>query len=125
MQKTDNKKNTATKKVINEYSIGQRLAYLRNRKDLTQAKLADIADVSQSTIAQIESGGKDPSLTTLVKLAKALDIHEAVFLAGDGVHVFDMARLRKSYKKVADLNDTIYRGLGEVTRYAKDIGFMD
>lgn len=86
-------------------------------------QLSKQAGVSQSTIAQIESGKKDPSVQTLRKLAAALDVHIAVLFAGDEVHVFDMKRLRARYKRADQLNATLYRALGMVVQYAREIGF--
>lgn len=106
-----------------EYNLGDRIAYLRKRKDWSQSELADKAEVSQSTIAQIEADKKDPSVATLIKIAQALEIHPAVLFAGNDVHVFDMKRMRLKYDNVSTLNGTLYRAVGEVVRYAKEIGF--
>ncbi|OFZ19588.1 MAG: hypothetical protein A2Z20_06430 [Bdellovibrionales bacterium RBG_16_40_8] len=43
--------------------------------------------------AQIESGRKVPSISTLKQIALALDIEIAILFASDDVHVFDMKRL--------------------------------
>jgi transcriptional regulator with XRE-family HTH domain len=107
-----------------EYGLPARIEYLRGRRHLTQAELATKADVSQSTITQIESGKKDPSLSTLKKIAKALDVHIAVLFSSDTVHVFDMERLKARYDNVDKLNPTLYYALGKVIQYAKDIGFI-
>ena len=109
---------------VGEFSLSERLVYLRQRRNLTQAELAKAARVSQSTVAQIERGSKEPSLTTLSKIAKALDVHIAILFASDDVHVFDMARLRKRYDNVDKLNPTIYHALGRVVEYARAIGFL-
>jgi transcriptional regulator with XRE-family HTH domain len=106
------------------YSLGERLVYLRERRHLTQQELAKAAGVSQSTIAHIESNKKDPSISTLKKLASALDIHIAVLFSTDTVHVFDMERLKSKYDNVEKLNPTIYYAIGKVVAYAKDIGFL-
>jgi len=44
--------------------------------DLTQAELADAADVSQPLIARIEGGDVDPRLSTLRRIVEALDEEE-------------------------------------------------
>lgn len=44
---------------------------------LTQSELAQLADVSQSLVSQIESGEVDPRLSTLSRIAEALNEHEA------------------------------------------------
>lgn len=117
-------KRRKTKASIDQYSIGERVKYLRLRLEKSQAELAEASDVSQSTIAQIESGKKDPSVTTLKKLGKALDVHIAVLFASDAVHVFDMERMNAKYKSVDDLHPTVYYSLGRVVEFAKAVGFV-
>lgn len=91
---------------------------------MTQAELAKGSGLSQSSIAQIESGRKDPSVKTLEKLAHALDVQLAILFATDNVLVFDMDKLKKKYPHVDKLNPTVEQALGRVLRYAKDIGFL-
>jgi transcriptional regulator with XRE-family HTH domain len=110
---------------ISAYSLPERISYIRQeRRHLTQAQLAAQSGVSQSTIAQIENGKKDPSISTLKKIAAALDVHLAVLFATDDVHVFDMTRLKKKYDHVDKLNPTLYTALGKLVQYARDIGFV-
>lgn len=109
---------------IEKYDLGERLSYLRDSRKLTQSELSKKAKVSQSTIAQIESGKKDPSVTTLKKLASALDVHMAILFASDDVHVFDMKKMKDKYKSVDKLHPTLYYALGRVIQYAKEIGFI-
>ncbi len=47
---------------------------LRESKKMSQGNLARVSGVAQSTISYIESGQKNPSITTVLKLAKALEI---------------------------------------------------
>lgn len=108
---------------ISQYSLPERIAYLRKKRDMTQGELAKKSKVSQSTIAQIENGRKDPSMTTVLSLAKALDVHVSILFAEDEVHVFDMKKLKAKYKSVEDLNETLYRSVGEVLRFARGIGY--
>lgn len=114
---------TKTKR-IDRFPLNDRIRYLRMKRELTQAALSKAAGVSQSTIAQIESGSKDPSFTTLVKLSAALDCHIAVLFSSDDVHVFDMKRLRKKYGSVDKLNETLYHSFGRVIDFAREIGFL-
>jgi transcriptional regulator with XRE-family HTH domain len=51
-----------------------RLKQLRAARDMSQADLADKSGVSREYIARLETGHHDPSLSTLVKLAKALKV---------------------------------------------------
>lgn len=110
--------------MISNYSLPQRLKYLRSSRELSQQELAELSKISQSTIAQIESGKKDPSINTLKKIASALDIELAILFASEDVHVFDMKRLKKKYKNVDTLHPTLYRAISQIVRYAKDIGYI-
>lgn len=62
-------------------TTGEKLKRLRRGRALTQAELANIAKVSQSTIAQIERGVRpNPHPGTLGKLADALGVSPADLL---------------------------------------------
>jgi transcriptional regulator with XRE-family HTH domain len=50
------------------------LKHLREEKGLTQEALAAKAGLSLGYIARLEIGRHDPSLSTLIKLAKALKV---------------------------------------------------
>lgn len=120
-----NGKSKDTKKHgIDQYELPERISYLRERRNLTQAELAIAAGISQSTVAHIENGKKDPSLSTLKKIAIALDVHIAILFASDNVHVFDMQRLKQKYDNVDKLNPTLYFAVGKVVQWAKEIGFI-
>jgi transcriptional regulator with XRE-family HTH domain len=54
--------------------FGKRVAELRERASLTQEKLAEITDISYSTIRGIEQGRQFTSLGGLHRLAKALQV---------------------------------------------------
>ena len=54
--------------------LARNLASLRHARTLTQEALARVAEVPRSTIANLESGDGNPSLTVLVKVANALDV---------------------------------------------------
>ncbi|MFA6105337.1 MAG: helix-turn-helix transcriptional regulator [Patescibacteria group bacterium] len=56
-------------------NINTNLRKLREDKKLSQEKLARLADVANNTIIKIESGkNQNPTLDTLKKIAKALEI---------------------------------------------------
>jgi transcriptional regulator with XRE-family HTH domain len=93
---------------IDAFTFPDRIKYFRERRGLTQASLAKLTGLTQSTIAQIEKGSRDPSISTVKKLAQALDVHVAVLFAADDVFVFDMKRLRARYDNVDKLNETLY-----------------
>ena len=52
-----------------------KIKHLREKKGLSQEKLARIADVSNNTIVNIESGKqKNPTIETVSKIAKAFGV---------------------------------------------------
>ncbi len=56
-----------------EYEIIRSVIRQRIKKNMTQAQLARKIGTKQSAIARLESGGYNPSLEMLQKVAKALD----------------------------------------------------
>ena len=66
----------ANKDLLKQYQIfSNNVKILRKKKNLTQEELAEIADLSISYVKQIESckDFKNLTLTTMLKLSKALD----------------------------------------------------
>jgi len=55
-------------------NLARNLAGLRHARRLTQEALAAAAALPRSTIANLESGGANPSLAVLVKVAAALGV---------------------------------------------------
>lgn len=53
----------------------QNIRNVRTIKRMSQKDMASICKLSQSTIAQIESGRKFPSLKTAIKITCALDMY--------------------------------------------------
>ena len=62
--------------------IGDRLKNLRVRRALTQQELADRAGISSNALNRIERSKAEPHMSTLRKLAKALDV-DPTELLGD------------------------------------------
>ena len=58
-----------------DYPLSKNLKKLREQKGLSQDRLAKLADVANNTIIKIEQGENiNPTLETLKKVAKALDV---------------------------------------------------
>ncbi len=56
-------------------TIGKNIRRYRKKLGLSQDKLSKLAEVAYNTIVKIESGeNKNPTLDTLKKIAKALEI---------------------------------------------------
>jgi transcriptional regulator with XRE-family HTH domain len=57
--------------------IGKRLRRLRERRALRQEDLAEIAGVGKNTVNRIEKNRTEPHMTTVRKLADALEVDPA------------------------------------------------
>jgi len=57
-----------------ELSVGRRLRHLRHRQGLTQRQLAQACELSVNAIGLIERGESSPSVSTLNRLALALEV---------------------------------------------------
>lgn len=61
----------------------EQLKRLRTERNLSQTKLAQLADLNPATVNQIEKGAREPSTATLRKLAEALEVCLADLLEDD------------------------------------------
>jgi transcriptional regulator with XRE-family HTH domain len=63
-------------------NLSASLEYLRKARGLTQDQLAKISGIPRTTLSHMESGGGNPSLKTLSKLALALGVpYEELLIA--------------------------------------------
>ncbi len=65
-----------------QHEVGTRLRSIRNERKLTQAEVARAAGVSQSLIAQVETGKKSLPSEAIRSLATTLNIDETYLLRG-------------------------------------------
>lgn len=54
--------------------LGEKIRFYRKEKGLTIEKLAELINVSESFMGEMERGRKKPSIDTLANIAKALDV---------------------------------------------------
>jgi transcriptional regulator with XRE-family HTH domain len=62
--------------------LAERVSAARQRAGLTQAELAEATGVTDETISRIERGRYEPAVSTLFRLAEALDV-SLDYLAGE------------------------------------------
>ena len=74
--------------------FGRRLRAVRTKRGVTQEALAQLAGMSEAYISNMENGMKVPSLTTIIRLAVALDCKVM-----DLVGAFDKTDLRSLLPK--------------------------
>ncbi|WP_294215162.1 helix-turn-helix transcriptional regulator [uncultured Chryseobacterium sp.] len=55
--------------------FGNQIKTLRNEKKLSLRELAQLCDIDYSDISKIEKGKRNIQMTTIVELAKGLQVH--------------------------------------------------
>lgn len=63
-------------------ALGDRIRAIRGSQGLSIRDLADMADLNKSQIVRIESGQSDPHYTTLLRIARALEVSVGDFADG-------------------------------------------
>jgi transcriptional regulator with XRE-family HTH domain len=86
--------------------LARNLKEIRELRGLTQAQLARLCEVPRSTIANVESGGSNPTLAVLARLAAALHLSLEELLA--------RPRARCQLFAPGDLPENVYRRAGVV-----------
>lgn len=80
--------------------MGEEVRRRRKALDLTLEQLAERAALTPQYIGTIENGRRDPSLTTLAKIARGLGVSVGVLLGG-------RPKLSPSGREMARLYDTV------------------
>jgi len=88
----------------------------RIKLGLTQAKLAEKADVSTQYVAMIELGRKFPSLDLLERLSAALEIDNLELLTPPPFPVENMIKLQKAF--MADLEKEVGKSVKKAVQSA-------
>lgn len=66
------------------WSIGKKIQAAREKKNLTQEDLAKLTGIARANIARLETGRHAPQITTIQRIARALDLKTADFLKMPG-----------------------------------------
>lgn len=73
---------------MNSSKLGEIIKKQRKEVGITQVQLANKADISTSYLCDIEKGRSVPSIVTLKKIAKALEIKDFnIFLSNNYVNI--------------------------------------
>jgi len=62
------------------HTLGQKVRSIRESRSMTGEQLAERADLAPELVAQIESGSLIPSLSPLIRIARALGVRLGTFL---------------------------------------------
>ena len=71
------------KKYELQRTVGQRIKTVRIRKGITQAELAEKAELSEGHVIQVEGGFKALSVYSLSRVVEALEVSADYLLFGD------------------------------------------
>lgn len=63
------------KKAVRDF--GKRVKELREARDWSQERLAEVLDLDSTYISRIETGKRSPSLPNIARIAQALGVHIA------------------------------------------------
>ena len=69
-------------------AVGARIRYLRRAKNISQEELALQAGINPAYYGQVERGLKCPTIDTLYKIAKAMNVSPADFLRSEELPAF-------------------------------------
>ena len=85
--------------------FGDRLKLLRNEKNMTQKNLADLLNVSPSTIGMYERNQRDPDTATLRFLADYFSV--------SADYLLDRTNYRQLYSVTAESTEDYMKGLDD------------
>lgn len=101
----------------NKKKLGLKIKELRKRKGLTQEELAELIQMEQNSISVIESGRNFPTLGTLEKIAKVLDVNLSDFFDYDYIEDIDV--IKASTEDIISKMDD--KQLRQLFKYVKSI----
>lgn len=101
----------------NKKKLGLKIKELRKRKGLTQEELAELIQMEQNSISVMESGRNFPTLGTLEKFAKVLDVNLSDFFDYDYIEDIDV--IKASTEDIISKMDD--KQLRQLFKYVKSI----
>ncbi len=99
-------------------TLPERVVQLRSDQELTQSALAKKIGTSQSAIAQIEAGERNPSYDMIRKLAEALGVTPSYLLGADVEELSDEEKVH--FRELKGLSREARIELRQFMAYLKD-----
>lgn len=104
-----------TKERVSRLTVGERIKMLRSDRGYSREKLAEMSDISEKFLYEIETGKKGFSAVTLMKFSSVLEVSLDYIMTGTGSRKYEdeiVATLEKfkpdTLKKVDRLIKTAY-----------------
>lgn len=85
---------------MDNYSLGLRIASIRQKHNLTLKEVAEKANITSSMLSQLERGKANPSVETLRKIASALEVPLFAFFAEETRSTTDRVIRKNEHKKI-------------------------
>lgn len=91
---------------LNDVNVGEKLREIRSKRNFSLRVLAEKSELSINTLSLIENGKSSPSVSTLQKLANALDVPIASFFsaASDNQQVISTQKSNRAKLKAGKVN---------------------
>jgi transcriptional regulator with XRE-family HTH domain len=103
---------------MNQYVTGTIIKKLREKKNMTQQKLAEMLNVSDKAVSKWETGKGYPDITLIEPLAKALGLSVVELLSGNDITNTDRSfNMRKMKFYVCPICGNIITSTGESVIY--------
>ncbi len=91
--------------------VGQRIKRVRKERGLTQKQLGEMLNTSQQMIALYESGKHAPTISTLTRIANALQVNTKALIGNKITNVFSGVTPDNAYMQDASLIEQILEEL--------------
>ncbi len=98
---------------INYNLIGRRIAFERKQQNLTQEQLAEKADINEKYVSCFETSRSIPSIQTVMKLCKALEVTPNYLLFGITDDIAPDS-IKDISNKLSRCNETILRQISKI-----------
>lgn len=104
--------------IIDNKAVGQRMREEREKFDLTRAELAELVELSDYYVGQLERGERQMSLPALIRIASCLHVSIDYLVLGGLKHkdYFIHDSTPPAYKKENDQTEELYQLLGKCTQ---------
>ena len=93
-------------------NIGDRLAQLRKERGLSQRALARLGGISANALNLIEQSKTSPTVSTLYKLADALEVPVTVFFQAEQKEETDIVYIKRSERTRLPFSRGVWEGMG-------------
>lgn len=83
--------------------FGARIKEIRRKRNLSQERLAEKADINSKYLSRIERGTENPTFDLLIKLAHALDVE--MWEMFDFGHIKSRKELKDAFNGIIKMSD--------------------